>query len=359
MPNPEHLEILRKGVDAWNEWRETHFDVRPDLGEAALSEANLSEANLSGSNLCGADLQKANFDNANLSGAKLSLAKLSGANFNEARLRGADLRGTNLSEAYLSEANLNAVDLSAADLSGAYLSEADLREANFSRADLSGADFTDAEIGYTVFTATNLSQAKGLDAVQHIGPSSIGIDTFFESRGKIPEAFLRGCGVPDIFITFAASLASKPVDYYSCFISYSSKDQEFAQRLHADLQASGVRCWFAPEDLKIGDKFRVTIDETIRVYDKLLLVLSEHSVASDWVEKEVETAFEKERQQKRTMLFPIRLDNAVMNIPTGWPADIRRTRHIGDFHAWRTHDAYQTAFARLLRDLKSTEPNPK
>ena len=145
------------------------------------------------------------------------------------------------------------------------------------------------------------------------------------------------------------------MDFCSCFISYSSKDDEFAQRLHADLQAKGVRCWFALEDLKIGDKFRITIDETIRVYDKLLLVLSHHSVQSDWVEKEVETAMEKEREQSRTMLFPIRLDAAVMEIKTGWPADIHRTRHIGDFTNWKDHDAYQKSVERLLRDLKASD----
>ena len=82
---------------------------------------------------------------------------------------------------------------------------------------------------------------------------------------------------------------------YSCFISYSTKDQEFAERLHADLQARKVRVWFAPEDLKIGDVFRQSIDQAIRLHDKLLVVRSEHSVASDWVQTEVEAAFERER----------------------------------------------------------------
>jgi hypothetical protein len=87
----------------------------------------------------------------------------------------------------------------------------------------------------------------------------------------------------------------------------------------------------------------------------LLLVLSKNSVASDWVEKEVETAMEKERQQKRVVLFPIRLDDAVMKIETGWPVDIRRSRNIGNFKKWKSHDSYQEAFERLLRDLKAEE----
>jgi hypothetical protein len=84
--------------------------------------------------------------------------------------------------------------------------------------------------------------------------------------------------MPDNFILYMKSLVGKPIEFYSCFISYSSKDDDFAKRLHADLQAQKIPCWFAPEHLKIGDKFRPRIKEAIRVHDKLLLVLSENSV---------------------------------------------------------------------------------
>jgi hypothetical protein len=136
-------------------------------------------------------------------------------------------------------------------------------------------------------------------------------------------------------------------------LSYSSKDEEFAKRLYADLQDNGVRCWFAPEDLKIGEKFRVRIDESIRLHDKLLLVLSENSVASSWVENEVEMALEKEQEQGKVVLFPVRLDDAVMEIKTGWPANVRLTRHIGNFTDWKNHDSYRKGFDRLMRDLKA------
>jgi hypothetical protein len=186
-----------------------------------------------------------------------------------------------------------------------------------------------------------------------IGPSTIGLDTIYLSKGDIPEAFLRGVGVPDIFITYIGSLTRKAIEFYSCFISYSTKDQAFAARLYTDLQTKGVRCWFAPEDLKWGEKIRVGLDESIRRHDKLLLVLSKHSVGSNWVEKEVETAMEEEHKEKRIILFPIRLDDTVMKIDSGWPADIRRTRNIGDFRHWKKHDPYQRALNRLLRDLKA------
>jgi hypothetical protein len=153
------------------------------------------------------------------------------------------------------------------------------------------------------------------------------------------------------------SLTGAAFDFYSVFISYSSADQAFAERLHAGLQAKAVRCWFAPEDLKIGDKFRSRIDESIRFHDKLLLVLSRDSIPSQWVEKEVETAFERERRENRVVLFPIRLDDEVLHTNEAWAADIRRTRHIGDFTKWENHADYSKAFERLLCDLKAHPGN--
>ena len=111
--------------------------------------------------------------------------------------------------------------------------------------------------------------------------------------------------------------------------------------------------------MKIGEPFRPKIDEAIKLHDKLLLVLSRSSVASPWVETEVESAFERERKERRTVLFPIRLDNAVMETDEAWAAGIRRRRHIGDFSEWKNHDSYQERFARLLRDLKAEDKADK
>jgi hypothetical protein len=125
--------------------------------------------------------------------------------------------------------------------------------------------------------------------------------------------------------------------------------------VYADLQTNGVRCFYAPEDLKIGDSFRTSIEDSIHVHDKLLLVLSNYSIQSDWVRTEVEAAFERERREKRTVLFPVRIDDAIGSTRQGWAADIRRTRHIGDFTNWKHHDGYTKNFQRLLRDLKASD----
>jgi hypothetical protein len=145
---------------------------------------------------------------------------------------------------------------------------------------------------------------------------------------------------------------NQAIQFYSCFISYSSTDNDFARRLHADLQDNGVRCWFAPKDMKTGAKIRDAIDEAIRLRDKVLLVLSEGSIASDWVENEVEKAFDEERQRGSVVLFPVRVDDVALATTKAWAATLRRTRHICDFRNWKDHDAYQRALETVLRDLR-------
>ena len=277
MANPEHLKILKQGVTAWNVWRMENQEILPNLGGAILSGAVLTEVNFHQVDLSGADLVEADLWAANLFGANLFAADLS-----RAALGGANLKMSNLHQAHIDGSDLTAANLTTADLTNA---------------DVQNSDFTRARLHGTVFGDNDLSAVKGLETIEHLGPSTIGIDTIYKSKGNIPEVFLRGCGVPEDFIIYMKSLVGKAIDFYSCFISYSSQDDAFAQRLHADLQQKGVRCWFAPEDLKIGDKFRMRIDESIRTYDKVMVILSENSIRSPWVEDEVEAALEKERQK--------------------------------------------------------------
>ena len=373
MADEEHLRILRQDVDTWNKWRDEHPDIRPDLSEADLVEADLVMANLSRANLSGADLSGAFLRAADLNRANLNRANLSGADLSEADLVDANLSGADLVKANLGRANLSGADLSGAlfvvanlvgaDLSRAYLRDANLEYAHLSRAYLSGTDLSGSRVGWTVFGAVNLSVAKGLESVIHAGPSTIGIDTVYASEGRIPEVFLRGAGVPDEFITYMRSLVGRPIEFYSCFISYATKDQEFADRLHADLQARGVRCWFAPEDIQGGRKLHEQIEQAIRHYDKLLLVLSEHSMGSEWVKTEIYHARQDEVRSQRRKLFPISLvDFQTIREWTAFDADTgkdmgREVREyfVPDFSAWKDHGAYRKAFDRLLRDLKAGE----
>jgi hypothetical protein len=217
----------------------------------------------------------------------------------------------------------------------------------------------------TNFADVDLSKVNGLDSVEHQLPSTIGIDTLFLSKGKIPEGFLRGCGVPDALIVQQRALvgAMEPIQFYSCFISYSTKNQDFAERLHSKMRDMGLRVWFAPEDVQGGKKLHEQIDEAIRVYDKLLLVLSPESMNSEWVRTEIRKARKAEIKEGKRKLFPIRLVDfnkirewECFDADSGKDLGVEiREFFIPDFSNWKGHDSFEAAFARLLKDLKAEE----
>jgi uncharacterized protein YjbI with pentapeptide repeats len=351
--NPDHLAVLERGVDVWNRWRQEHRDIRVNLKGANLGGANLIRVDLEGVLLNQADLGRADLRSACLNNSELVAANLKGANLRSSSLVRAGLRGADLSGASLTWADLRMADLSDSDLS----------EADLQRASLTHSIFTRARVGYTVFGDNDLSEVKGLESVSHFAPSTIGIDTIYRSKGRIPESFLRGAAVPDTFIGYIRSLTAPPIEFYSCFISYAFEDQDFADRLYADLQNKGVRCWFAPHDIMAGAKLHEQIDEAIRLHDKLLLILSPDSMESEWVKTEIAKARKREVRDNRRVLFPIRLvpfealrDWKLFDADTGkdFAREIREY-FIPDLSDWKNRGSYQEAFERLLKDLKAQD----
>ena len=171
--------------------------------------------------------------------------------------------------------------------------------------------------------------------------------------------------MPDTLISQIPALigAIEPIQFYSCFISYSHKDEDFAKRLHARMEQEHLRVWFAPEKMKGGQYLDEQIEQAIRVYDKLLLVLSETSMASEWVKIEIRRARQREQREHRRILFPIRLVSMATikewsfidpQTDTDLAAEINRY-FIPDFSNWKDHDAFEEAFARLLDDLKAED----
>jgi uncharacterized protein YjbI with pentapeptide repeats len=159
MANQEQLDILKQGVEAWNQWREEYLGIiHPSLVGADLAAANLKHANLSGISLYRADLSGANLYEAVLYEADLGGANLSGADLSYAMLSEANLEYADLSSAIIRGANLNGANLSEADLEGANLSESILSGANLSGANLSGANLIGATLVETILTKANLTQ---------------------------------------------------------------------------------------------------------------------------------------------------------------------------------------------------------
>jgi hypothetical protein len=193
---------------------------------------------------------------------------------------------------------------------------------------------------------------KGLNHCRHRGPSVIDFYTL-KISGPLPIAFQRGVGLPDDLIEYFRSQLNAAVPaFYSCFISYSSKDKEFVEGLYADLQDKGVRCWLDRHDMPIGAKIIDAIYEAIRLREKVLLILSEDAIASDWVEDEVTRALNEERTRRQLVLVPVRIDDAVMQTTEAWASLLQVQRNIGDFSGWKDHNKYQKSFERLMRALR-------
>ena len=407
MANEEQLSILKQGVGAWNKWRKENAEAKIDLSNAyllsaSLREANLRKADLTKANLSDATLDRASLSKANCGGAycygaglfatELSGAFLFGAILSAADLREANLTGADLRKADLSRANLRIADLMRADLRKAYLSRADFREADLREADLGGADlrganleranlsegnligsnFLNAKVAGTNFGHLDLSETVGLEGVVHSSPSRISRDTFAFSNGKIPEAFLRGCGLSDWEIQaaklYALNLTSEEINKIlykmydlragqaiqisPLFISYSHADVTFVERLEVHLNKKSIRFWRDIHDMKSG-RMEKQIDRAIRQNPTVLLVLSENSLNSDWVEHEVRTARELEKETGRDVLCPVALDDSWKS--SRWPKRVMEQimeYNILDFSTWEDDSKFDRMFRKLMDGLE-------
>lgn len=358
MATQEHLAVLYEGVNIWNEWRLQESVTRPDLSDVTLREADLTWANLRGAILRGADLICADMTEADLSEADLSEAHLRGAslraaNLDWAFLRGADLQGADLGGAVLSDANLSGADLSGADLSGAKLTGANLTGTNFFGANLTGAILLEAQLAETKFGNVDLSQVVGLSTVRHCGPSNIGIDTVYLSRGQVPDVFLRGAGVPENFIGFIKSLEGQKQQTYACTISYAVKDQRFCDRLYADLQTRGIRTWYFPKHTKRSKEFFQEIQIYERIFDKVIFVCSKHSLNPRSIAHEIDDNLKRERTEHKDVFYPIVLDDFLYS---DWQHPHKRLvmeRVAADFRGWqRSDNRYQQGLQKLIAALR-------
>lgn len=148
--------------------------------------------------------------------------------------------------------------------------------------------------------------------------------------------------------------------FSSCFISHSSKDEVFAQKLAARLRSEGVPVWYAPEDILPGEKIYDQVKKAIGSFDRLLVVLSAHSMKSNWVQTELASALAREKKERARVLFPVALvgideirDWECVDPDTG--IDIARelrSYHIPDFSDWTNPASFDKQLAKVVKALE-------
>lgn len=369
MKKDDQVQLLKKDVKAWNNWRRMHPGIKPDftnvnLTWAYLNGANLDEVNFWGANLSATQLVKASLKKANIRHAQLHKANFTQANLSEAHLNYSSAPEAIFIKANLMQAHFDFCKLESTNFQGANLVGADLSQAHFFKSNLINANLSKARVSYATFSDVDLSKTKGLLSTKHFGPSTVGIDTLYRSKGRISEKFLKRCGVPSELITYLPSLiaAEQKIKFHSCFISYSHKNVKFAELLYSRMQKANLRVWFAPKDIKGGEKIHEEIYNAIQLYDKLLLVISKESMESEWVKTEIRKAMKVEGEQKSRKLFPISLvDYETIKKWEYFDADSGkdlavelRKYFIPDFSKWKDVNSFNKTFNKLLLDIKQT-----
>lgn len=362
MPNKEHLRILKSGVEAWNQWRKDRPRIKPNLRNCRLIGPNLIEP--TAAELNRADITPANFANVNFSDTDLSNALLTGAELVSADFTNAVLESANLSNSALFDAKFHRTNLKGASLVCSLLSDAQFRDV-----DLTGTSFSGALVGWSTFSNVDLSVAKGLKDVEHEGPSTVGLDTISRSRGDLPEGFLRGCGLSDWEIE--ARKLYDPVHTSEeiqqildrihhlrahqsnsrLFISYSHQDSSFADKIGPHLNDKGVRFWRYDHHATAGP-LEQQIRSAVRDYPTMLLVLSNASVKSDWVQYEVRLACKLKNETGRHVLCPVALDDSWKSCK--WPERLREQIEeytVLDFSKWRDGAIFQDMFTKLIKGI--------
>jgi hypothetical protein len=296
-----------------------------DLGEVDLFASSMKQANLINANLYHADLVWADLSFANLHNANLTWTHLSKT----------DLRNTNFA--------------------GAMLYFAEIVSANMEETNLSNAKF-----GWTKLGNLDLRTTVGLDHIEHLGPSTLGIDTIYRSKGDIPAAFLRGVGISEDFIRFIQNeLKYQKAQINPLFISYNHKDSGFVDRIEELLQEKEIRFWRDVHDAMAG-RLETQVDFAMRQNPIVLLILSKNSVESDWVQHEARLARKLELEKERDVLCPIALDDHWKTC--NWPERLREQimeYNILDFSDWRNETAFESMASKLLDGLNLFYKNEK
>jgi hypothetical protein len=91
----------------------------------------------------------------------------------------------------------------------------------------------------------------------------------------------------------------------SVFLSHNSNDKDFVRKLHLDLEAHGVRTWLDEAEIKVGESLIEKIRQGIDEMEYVAAILSPASVASPWVQRELDVAMNQEIHGRKVKVLPL------------------------------------------------------
>ena len=329
-------------VDSFNSLREKHPKLRLEFTDADLrGKKQAWKGDLHAQIL---------FDNNYIK--EHAQRVLDGINLSGCRLDGSNFQGVSLKNASFNSSIMIDADFSRADLTHADLGQSFLNGTNFSGTLLQGVNFRHAEMGRTLLVNTDLSGCKGLDETRHLTSSEISFSTLVKSGFQVSEQFMRSCGVSIGLIEDLRRGKRFGTTYSTCFLSYSSQDRDFAQQIYYALMTAGVRVYWDSKDLLGGLYLDEQLVTAIKEHDRTITVLSENSLRSKWVLKEVQAAL----YYKREGFTPIRLC-AIEPIQAfvkknDIRPDIVDSYPIPDFSNWSNNEEFEEVMGKLLQSIR-------
>ncbi len=133
------------------------------------------------------------------------------------------------------------------------------------------------------------------------------------------------------------------------FLCHSSLDKPFVRKLDTSLSTLGIFTFLDEKDIKIGESIPRRIAEEIAKSTHLIYVLSEHSIHSPWVEKELDIAHVRTMESAGYRILPLLIDE------TEAPLEVRHLKY-GDFRSWTIPEAYYLSLRGLLSALGFESP---
>ena len=127
----------------------------------------------------------------------------------------------------------------------------------------------------------------------------------------------------------------------SVFLSHTAADKPFVRRLAKDLENHGVRYWLDEAEIKVGESLIEKIRQGLDDVDYVAMILSPNSIASVWVQREVDVAMNQEIQGKKVKVLPVMYQRCDL------PGFL-----LGKFYADFTDESkYSDSFKRLVSSI--------